>query len=211
MSIFDLFKKIEQPKSENQGPPEWVIVGLGNPGAKYEMTRHNAGFLALDVISTKHNIQVNRMKFSSLVGQGTICGKSVMLLKPQKFMNLSGECVREAVEFYKIPMERVIVIYDDVSLAPGRIRIRAKGSAGGHNGIKNILLQSRTDIFPRIKIGVGEKPHPEYDMADWVLSKFTPDEQRMLEPALDNAAAAAEKIITCGTAQAANAFNSANA
>ncbi len=210
MSIFDLFKKIEQEKKPQAGPPEWLIVGLGNPGSKYELTRHNAGFLAMDVLAGKLNIRVSQMKFSSLIGQGTFAGKSIMLMKPQKFMNLSGECVKAAVDFYKIPMDRVIVMYDDVSLAPGRLRVRAKGSAGGHNGIKNIIAQCGSDVFPRIKIGVGDKPHPDYDMADWVLSKFTTDEQKTLTPALDNAAAAAQKIITCGTDAAANEFNRIN-
>lgn len=210
MSIFDLFKKIEQEKKPQAGPPEWLIVGLGNPGNKYELTRHNAGFLAMDVLSGKLNIKVSQMKFSALIGQGTFADKSIMLMKPQKFMNLSGECVKAAVDFYKIPMDKVIVMYDDVSLTPGRLRVRAKGSAGGHNGIKNIIAQCGSDVFPRIKIGVGDKPHPDYDMADWVLSKFTPDEQKTLTPALDNAALAAQKIMTHGTDAAANEFNRTN-
>lgn len=211
MSIFDLFKKIESERAPQGGPPEWMVVGLGNPGAKYELTRHNAGFLCMDVLSQKWGIAVNKTKFSALIGQGNACGKSVLLMKPQKFMNLSGECVREAAAYYNLPMERVIVIYDDVSLNPGRIRIRPKGSAGGHNGIKNIILQCDTDVFPRIKVGVGAKPHPDYDMADWVLSNFTKDEQQALTPALDNAAAAVEVIIKEGCAAASNRFNSANA
>lgn len=211
MSIFDLFKKIEAERAPEAGPPEWLIVGLGNPGAKYETTRHNAGFLALDVLAGKCGIQVTRMKFSALIGQGTVSGKSVLLMKPQKFMNLSGECVRAAAEFYKIPTERILVLYDDVSLPPGRIRCRAKGSAGGHNGIKNIISQCGSEDFPRVKIGVGAKPHPDYDMADWVLSNFTKDEQAALTPALDNAVAAAETILASGVAEASNKYNSSGA
>jgi len=211
MSIFDLFKKIESEKKPAFGPPEWMIVGLGNPGAKYETTRHNAGFLALDVLSAKLGIRVDSMKFSGLIGRGTVNGKNVILLKPQKFMNLSGECVKAAADFYNLPMERVIVLYDDVSLQPGKIRVRAKGSAGGHNGIKNIIMQCGTDVFPRVKIGVGDKPHPDYDMADWVLSNFTKEEQQALTPAIDNAAAAAQVIITSGAAEASNRFNSRGA
>ncbi len=211
MSIFDLFKKIEKENQVSFGAPEWLIVGLGNPGDKYETTRHNAGFLAMDVLASRFNIKISRMKFSALIGQGTIAGKNTVLMKPQKFMNLSGECVRDAAKFYNLAMDRVIVMYDDVSLEPGRIRVRAKGSAGGHNGIKNIIAQCGSDAFPRVKIGVGAKPHPDYDMADWVLSNFSKDEQAALTPALDNAASAAVAVMTDGVAGASNRFNGAGA
>lgn len=211
MSIFDLFKKIENESKPSFGAPEWLIAGLGNPGAKYETTRHNAGFLAMDVLAARFNISVSRMKFGALMGQGMVSGKSTVLLKPQKFMNLSGEAIKAAVDFYNIPMDRVIIMYDDVSLAPGRIRVRPKGSAGGHNGIKNIIAQCGSDVFPRIKIGVGDRPHPDYDMADWVLSNFTKEEQEKLACALDRAASAAVAVMEDGVAVAANQFNGAGA
>ena len=152
---------------------DYMIVGLGNPGKQYESTRHNAGFICLDLLAEKYSISVKKLKFKSLLGEGRIEGKRCLLLKPQTFMNLSGEAVRDAAEFYKIPPENIIVIYDDISLDPGKLRIRRKGSDGGHNGMKNILYHLKSDGFPRIKVGVGAKPNPEYDLADWVLSRFT--------------------------------------
>ena len=207
MSIFDLFKKLDAEKKPPIGPPEWLIVGLGNPGAKYECTRHNIGFLALDTLSGIHRIPITRMKFKALVGQGTIAGKSVLLIKPQTFMNLSGDAVAEAAAFYQIPSERVLVLFDDVSMAPGKLRIRAKGSAGGHNGIKSMISRLGSDAFPRIKLGVGAPPHPDYDLADWVLGTFSKEEQATLTPCIDRACAAVDAILTQGPANAANQFN----
>jgi len=207
MSIFDLFKKLDAEKKPPLGPPEWLIVGLGNPGGKYECTRHNIGFLALETLSGIHRIPITRMKFKALVGQGTIAGVSVLLMKPQTFMNLSGDAVREAADFYQIPPERVLVLFDDVSMTPGKLRIRAKGSAGGHNGIKSIISRLNSDTFPRIKLGVGAPPHPDYDLADWVLGTFSKEEQEVLTPCIDRACSAVDTILTQGTTKAANQFN----
>ena len=170
-NIFDLFKKIE--KTEPAMPVSAIVVGLGNPGAKYERTRHNAGFIAIDYIAEKHGARIDRAKFSSLVGACVIGGSRVLLMKPQTFMNLSGVAVGEAAAFYKIPADRVIVLHDEISFDPGVIRLRRKGSAGGHNGLKNIIERLGSDGFPRVKIGVGKKPTPEYDLVDWVLGKLT--------------------------------------
>lgn len=169
-SIFDLFKKIE--KSEAHSPVSKIIVGLGNPGEKYTFTRHNAGFLAIDYLTQKYGARCDKIKFKSLCGEVTIGGVRALLMKPQTFMNLSGEAVREAAEFYKISPEDIIVISDDASFDVGKLRIRKSGSAGGHNGLKNIIEQLGSDKFPRIKLGVGQKPHPDYDIADWVLARL---------------------------------------
>ncbi len=167
-NIFDLFEKIGTPAKESARPVSALIVGLGNPGKEYEHTRHNMGFLCLDVLSAALHVKIDRCRFRALCGEADIADRRVLLLKPQTFMNLSGESVREAAAFYKIPSDQVYVIYDDVSLEPGCMRIRQKGSAGGHNGIKNIIYQLNTDIFPRIKIGVGA-PAPGADLINWVL------------------------------------------
>lgn len=166
-NIFDLFKKIESPESAK--PLTHLIVGLGNPGAKYAKTRHNAGFLALDYIAEKCGISVTRAKFNALVGEGQLGGARVMLMKPETFMNNSGEAVAQAASFYKIPPENIIILHDEISFEPSVIRIRRKGSAGGHNGLKSIIEHLSSDAFPRIKIGVGKKPHPDCDLVDWVL------------------------------------------
>lgn len=173
---------------------DYMIVGLGNPGKKYEGTRHNAGFDALDFVAEKWGISVTRSKFDALTGIGTVSGKKVLLLKPQTFMNLSGEAVRKAVDFYKVPAENVIVIFDDISLAPGKLRIRKTGSAGGHNGIKSIIANIGQD-FPRVKVGVGEKPHPEYDLADWVLGHFTQDDKKAITARYDDICGALQLIM----------------
>lgn len=178
--IFDLFKKISAEKNSDAGNIEYIVVGLGNPGEKYTFTRHNAGFLAMDFISQKLNCKINKVKFKSLVGDSVIGGHRVLLMKPQTYMNNSGEAVREAVDFYKIPAERVIVISDDVAQAPGRMRIRKSGSAGGQKGLNSIITHLGTQEFTRIRIGVGEKPNPEYDMADWVLGKIPEADQKKL-------------------------------
>ncbi|MBD5103061.1 MAG: aminoacyl-tRNA hydrolase [Subdoligranulum sp.] len=173
---------------------DWLIVGLGNPGRQYEDTRHNAGFAALDAAADAWGIRVVRAKFSALTGTGEAGGSKVLLLKPQTFMNNSGEAVGAAAAFYKLPPERVIVLFDDVSLAPGRLRVRRSGSAGGHNGIKSIIAAIGQD-FPRVKIGVGEKPHPEYDLADWVLGKPSGDDRKAIASRTDDVRGAVEMIL----------------
>lgn len=184
-------------KGKSVGAVDWLVVGLGNPEKKYEFTRHNAGFLALDTLAKRHDIKVNKLKFKSLCGTGTINGVKVALLKPSTYMNLSGQAVVEAVNFYKIPIERVIVMCDDVNLDPSVIRIRRKGTDGGQNGVKNIIYLTGADTFPRIKIGVGKKPNPQYDLADWVLSHFSKDEFKLMEISFEKASDAVE-LIVCG-------------
>ena len=179
-NIFDLFKQIEKPSASATGAPEFLVVGLGNPGKEYAATRHNAGFLALDFLAQRLGTSIDRARFRGLVGEGVLDGHRLLLLKPQTFMNLSGESVREAAAFYHIPPERVIVLYDDVNFDVGRIRVRGKGSDGGHNGMKSIIYQLASDNFPRIRIGVGQKPHPDFDLADWVLSTFSAEQMKTL-------------------------------
>jgi len=169
-NIFDLFKQIEA--SRDTTPISAIVVGLGNPGEKYDKTRHNAGFIAIDYIAGELGVKIDRAKFNSLVAEAKIGESRVLLMKPQTYMNNSGVAVGEAASFYKIPSERVIVLHDEISLTPGLIRIRRKGSAGGHNGLKSIIAHISSEGFPRVKIGVGAKPNPEYDLADWVLGKF---------------------------------------
>lgn len=190
------------------GAPEFMIVGLGNPDKKYEFTRHNAGFLCVDMLAKKHGFTVKKLKFRSLLGDAVLGGHRCLILKPQTYMNLSGEAVREAAAFYKIPPERILVLFDDISLDVGKLRIRRKGTDGGHNGIKNIIYHLASDRFPRIKIGVGKKPHPDYDLADWVLSEFKKDEEAPLKSALENACAAVELLLDGKIDQAMNLYNS---
>lgn len=210
MSVFDIFAKLEADRTRRQdaaGPIEWLVVGLGNPGDKYALTRHNAGFRALDAYCAKTGQKIDRLKFKALTGEGAFGGRRVLFMKPQTFMNLSGEAVLEAAAFYKIPPERIVVLFDDISLDVGRLRVRPKGSAGGQNGIKSIIARLGTDAFPRVKIGVGAKPHPDYDLADWVLSRMTDDEEKVFASALARAAEAAEDIVRNGAAHAAQSFN----
>ena len=176
-NIFDLFKQIEKKETASQGSVSHLVVGLGNPGEKYAHTRHNVGFLTVDYISDKLGVKVNKSKFNALIADCNIEKNRVLLMKPQTFMNNSGEAVRAAVEFYKIPLDNVIVIFDDISLQPGKMRIRMKGSDGGHNGIKSIIYHLNSNEFPRIKIGVGAKPHPDYDLADWVLGNIAKEDK----------------------------------
>ena len=194
--MFDIFKKLEglRPAAPT-GPVEAIVAGLGNPGREYENTRHNAGFLVLDQIAGSCGVRLDRLKYKSLCADAVLGGRRVLLMKPQTFMNLSGQAVTEAMRFYKLPAEKVIVIFDDISLEPGKLRIRRKGSDGGHNGIKNIIYLSGKDTFPRIKMGVGKKPRPDYNLADWVLSKFSEEDMTALQPALEHAADAAVKIV----------------
>jgi PTH1 family peptidyl-tRNA hydrolase len=180
-NIFDLLKKIST-KSDTASvlPISYLVVGLGNPGDKYFYTRHNTGFLALDYISQKLGLKINRSKFKALVGDTVVEGKRVLFMKPQTFMNNSGEAVREAANFYNISPENIIVIFDDILFPVGRLRVRRNGSDGGHNGIKSIIFHLSSDKFPRIKVGAGEKPHPEYELVDWVLSEFSESEKKVL-------------------------------
>lgn len=187
--------------AKKQTGVDYLVVGLGNPGLKYEGTRHNAGFAALDAAAGAWGIRVARAKFSALTGSGEAAGARVLLLKPQTFMNDSGTAVRAAADFYKLPPERVIVIFDDVSLAPGRLRVRKSGSAGGHNGIKSIIAAIGQE-FPRVKIGVGEKPRPEYDLADWVLGRPSEADRRAIAARMDDVRGAVELLLR-GQADAA--------
>lgn len=206
MSIFDLLKSNSAPVAT--GPVEYIIAGLGNPGTQYEFTRHNTGFLTMDVIAERQKVKIDRLKFKSLVGDTMISGKRCLLMKPQTFMNRSGEAIVEAMNFYKIPAEKLIVIYDDISLEPSHLRIRRKGTDGGHNGIKNIIYLSGKDNFPRVKVGVGKKPNPKYDLADWVLSTFTKDERELMMDAFEKSASAVELIVAGKTEEAMNKYNS---
>ncbi len=185
----------------------WLIVGLGNPGREYERSRHNCGFRALDILADKLSCKVDKMKFQGLYAQVNYKGKKLYLLKPMTFMNLSGRSVLQLSSYFHIPPQRIIVMFDDISLVPGRLRVRADGSAGGHNGIKSIIGEVGSQDFPRVKIGVGAKPSPEYDLADWVLSSFTAQEEKALAPALTRAADAALCILEHGTMEAANRYN----
>lgn len=188
---------------------DWLLVGLGNPGDHYAKTRHNVGFRAIDALAKRLGVKVDRAKFRGLYGQAVFKGQKLILLKPQTFMNNSGLSVMDAARFYKLPPERVIVIFDDISLDVGRLRVRADGSAGGHNGIKSIIGGLNSQAFPRVKIGVGAKPHPDYELADWVLSNFSASEETMLAPAIERAAEAALAVLTDGVPAAANRFNGA--
>ena len=185
----------------------WLIVGLGNPGKEYERTRHNAGFRALDVLADKLGCKIDKGKFQGIYGQANYGGRKIMLLKPLTYMNLSGRSVLQLSAYFNIPPQRIIVMFDDISLEPGRLRVRADGSAGGHNGIKSIIQEVGSQAFPRVKIGVGAKPNPEFDLADWVLSAFSAQEEKALAVALGNAADAALSIIDRGVPETANRFN----
>ncbi len=185
-----------------------MIVGLGNPGKKYEFTRHNAGFLCLDFFAQQEHVSIDRLKFKALTGEVRLGEKRCLLMKPQTFMNLSGEAVRDAAQFYKIPPENIFVLFDDISLDIGRMRIRRKGSDGGHNGIKSIIFQLGADTFPRIKIGVGAKPHPDYDLADWVLTPFSKDQLGDLRTVAEHCCDALHLMVAGNIDEAMSRFNS---
>ena len=204
--IWDLFKQIGK-KEEPSGPPEFIIAGLGNPGTQYDRTRHNTGFMALDRVAEESHIKIDRLKFKSYTALGELGGHRVFFMKPCTYMNLSGEAVCAAMEFYKIPIDHVIVVFDDTTLPLGKMRIRTKGSAGGHNGLKDIILKLGSDNFPRIKFGVGAKPNPEYDLADWVLGQFTEAEGKTLYPLLQNTAEACTLIMQGKPEEAMSRFN----
>lgn len=207
--MYDLFEKLKSlsAKPTVTGTPEYLVVGLGNPEPKYDTTRHNAGFMAIDHIAAKVGCKVNQLKFKSLCGLCELEGKKVMLLKPTTYMNSSGEAVREASQFYKIPPEKIIVIFDDVSLDVGKMRIRRKGSDGGHNGIKSIIYLTGSDQYPRIKVGVGKKPRPDYDLAAWVLGHFSDEELKALQPVFDHCYDAVREMLKGNIDRAMNLFN----
>ena len=203
MSIFDLFDKIAKEKTAAEPVPvEWLVVGLGNPGKQYAFNRHNAGFLAIDYISQKFGIDVKSSKFSAIVGDGLINGHRVLLMKPQTMMNNSGTAVREAADFYKIPPDKTVVIFDDINFDIGKLRVKRKGSDGGHNGIKSIIYHLNSDNFPRIKLGVGQKPHPEYDLAAWVLSDIPEADRKTFFGVLEKVGEALPLIVSGNTEKA---------
>ncbi len=193
--------------SKRTGQPEWLIAFLGNPGAKYEKTRHNAGFMAADALAEAKGLKFHALKFKALTDICDIGGKKAFIIKPQTFMNLSGDSVQPAAAFYKIPPERIVVVCDDTALPAGKLRIRRQGSAGGHNGLKSIISSLGTDAFPRIKIGVGSPGNPEYDMIDWVIGKMSDRESAEINAAAKRAAEALEAIIGLGIDAAMNKFN----
>jgi len=193
----------------NRSGESWLVVGLGNPGKQYEKTRHNCGFRSIDILADMLGCKIDKGKFQGLYGQTVYNGRKLYLLKPQTFMNLSGRSVLQLSAYFSIPPQRIIVIFDDISLPPGRLRIRADGSAGGHNGIKSIIQELGSQEFPRIKVGVGAKAHAEQDLADWVLSSFSASEEKLLAFSMKNAAEAALYIMEHGVPDAANRYNGA--
>lgn len=192
-NIFDLFKRIERPVDTT--PVSFIIAGLGNPGREYEKTRHNIGFLSIDYIAEKLGVRIDRAKFHALTAEAKIGEARVLLMKPQTYMNNSGVAISEAASFYKITPERVLILHDEISFDPGMVRIRRKGSAGGHNGLKSIIAHLSSEEFPRIKIGVGKKPSPEYDLADFVLGRFSKDDLDLIEKRYADLYSACELIV----------------
>lgn len=198
-----LFKK----KEFTNNSIEYIIVGLGNPGKQYEGTRHNAGFIAINYIAEELGVKINKIKFKSTVGEARIGGKRCLLMKPSTYMNLSGQAVTEAMNFYKIPPQQVVILSDDISLDVGVIRIRRKGSDGGQKGLQNIIYLSGSDEFPRVKIGIGKKPHPDYELKDWVLSRFTDKDKKLLAERLPDIKSAVECIVSGEIDKAMNLYN----
>ena len=201
-------RKNDPIHSQASGPVEWIIAGLGNPGRQYENTRHNTGFAAVDTLADSMHVTIDRLKFTGLTAVGSLMGHRVLLLKPSTFMNLSGQSVQEAMQFYKIPAERVLLLFDDISLPCGRMRIRRKGSDGGHNGVKNILYLTGKDTFPRVKIGVGQKPDAGWDLADWVLSHYSKEESAMMKQVYEKIPQVCSLILDDRLDEAMNRFNS---
>lgn len=195
MNIFDLFKKIESTSPNANAPIEFLIAGLGNPGKEYDRTRHNVGFVAIDAMAESLSARIDRAKYRALICEVNLGEKRGLLMKPQTFMNLSGAAIAEAASFYKIPPEKVLVLVDDISLAPGQMRIRRKGSAGGHNGLKSIIAELGSQEFPRIKLGVGQKPSPDYDLVNWVLGKMPEADEKAFLSILPDVTAAATLIV----------------
>ena len=204
-NIFDLFKKIESTSSPAK--VTHIVAGLGNPGAEYLRTRHNAGFLAIDYIAEKANVKIDRAKFHALVAEANICGVRVLLMKPETYMNSSGTAIAEAASFYKIPPQNVIVLHDEISFDPGIFRIRRKGSAGGHNGLKSIIASLGSEEFARIKIGVGKKPTPEYDLVDWVLGKFSDADMKAIADKFPDINASTELMLSGKIDEAMNKYS----
>lgn len=207
MSIFDIFDRISQNSPTAGGKIEYIIAGLGNPGMEYDNTRHNAGFAVLDKLADQLGANINRMRFKGKTAEVTIGGKRCLLLKPTTYMNNSGESIVQALDFYKLDISRLIVVCDDISLDPGKLRIRRKGSHGGHNGLRSICDLTGSNDFMRIKIGVGKKPHPDYDLAKWVLGKFSKDAAADMEISAENACQCIELMVQDKTDEAMNRFN----
>lgn len=208
MSIFDIFDRISSDSQTGRGKIEYIIAGLGNPGLEYEGSRHNAGFFVMDTLTEQVGADINRLRFKGKTGEAVIGGKRCLLLKPTTYMNLSGESVVQALEFYKLGVESLIVIYDDISLEPGKLRIRRKGSHGGHNGMRSIIDLTGRDDFQRVKIGVGKKPHPDYDLAKWVLGKFSKDDAEKMKQSAENACECLKLMVQGKTDEAMNKYNS---
>ena len=206
-NIFDLFKQIEKKDTPAAGNLTHLVVGLGNPGDKYTFTRHNTGFMALDFIAEKCGVRVDRARFKSLCADARIGEHRVLLMKPQTFMNLSGDAVREAADFYKIPPENILVLFDDINFDVGVMRIRRSGSDGGHNGIKSIIYQLNSDAFPRVKIGVGKKPSPDYDLADYVLGTYSDADKKTLFSMFSRVYDGVELILSGQIDKAMNLYN----
>jgi PTH1 family peptidyl-tRNA hydrolase len=207
MSIFDLFDKISSNSASQGGKIEYIITGLGNPGMQYENTRHNAGFMSVDKLAESLGVKIDKMKFKGLYADVSINGVRCLLLKPTTYMNNSGESVTQALDFYKLSPDRLIVIYDDISLEPGKLRIRRKGSHGGHNGMRSIIDLLGSDEFPRVKVGVGKKPHPDYNLADWVLGHFSKEDSALMADSTANACEAVKLPVQGKTDEAMNKFN----
>ena len=208
MSIEEIFAKLKAQRAPAPtGPVEWLVVGLGNPGKEYAATRHNIGFITLDRLAQKEHFEIKKIKFKSLICDTVFAGKRCIMMKPSAFMNNSGEALGECVRFYKIEPEHILVIYDDINFDPGVMRIRKKGSDGGHNGMKSIIYHLNSNQFPRIRMGVGAKPHPDYDLADWVLSGFSESEKKALEPAVEDACDAIGQIVAGEIDNAMNRYN----
>lgn len=208
--IFELLKRISVKKDPEPAGVEWIIAGLGNPGREYTFTRHNTGFLCLGYIARKLGVTIDREKFHALTARAVVDGHPVLLLCPLTYMNLSGDSVRDAAEFYRVPPEKTLVILDDINLEHGRLRYRTGGSAGGHNGLKSIIYQLNSDSFPRLRIGVGGKPHEGMELTDWVLSRFTDSELAALEPAFEKVWEALPAVIGGRTDEAQRLCNSRN-
>ena len=206
-NIFDLFKKIEK-KEEINSPISYIMAGLGNPGSDYINTRHNAGFSAIDYIADRCGVKIDRLRFNALTAEATVSGARVLLLKPQTYMNLSGEAISKAASFYKIPPENILVLCDDISFGAGKFRIRRKGSAGGHNGLKSIISCLGSDNFPRIRFGVGKKPHPDYDMADWVLGNLSEEDKKAIFDCFVTSYEGLEKLLQGNVDEAMQICNS---
>lgn len=208
MSIFDIFDRISSDSSRAGGKIEYIIAGLGNPGMEYDNTRHNAGFNVLDTLASQLGENINRLKFKGKTAEASIGGKRCLLLKPTTYMNNSGESIVQAMEFYKIDIAHVIVVCDDISLDTGKLRIRRKGSHGGHNGLRSICELTGSDDFSRIKIGVGKKPHPDYDLAKWVLGKFGKEDAERMKESAENACECIKLMVQDKTDEAMNKYNS---